>query len=588
MSEEAPEPLRRARRSLGELTPFITTKDWVWDESVAEWCLSFTACLEHPDRVPRTTSWVFSVSSTYPNCRIKIFPALDGGIEDTHPHQSNNGIAGHGKYCRSGNICLFTDNAEWGQRGSSDFTLLSHAERFLQWLEAANEGRLMQYGDHFEFPMQNIRRRGLVLYCEDEVSKMVWDSHLSCRDGVVEIIENRLGQTCLSTFYGADGGLVRDVGWGTIFEEDGQKKISRGLWFLASSVPHVRCWQSPNTYGELREWAKGEGLDLDDIIGRNASTLRDGLEHYLAIGVPCSSIVGEQPISLSWFVALMPPLANDKEFGEGGVHNRKVLKTVDRCKTFAPDVQVDWVGGVNCSKNQVFSRGSLCEELTDSKIALIGAGSLGSMVANSLIRGGVTDLCIFDSDSFGIGNVARHHLRACDAGADKATTLAAVLNATSPIAEVKGKSAIEEDNAAALCRFDIIIDCSSSPFVRSILDSLEGNQRLFVCSFGYSAEKVYISAATLSSFSVTDYLEAYGEMMREDAAAIKAKGIPWEGIGCWSPVFPAKNSDVSRAASLVIDCVNCLMKKGETGVDYAYITERDTEGALTRIERIEL
>ena len=214
---------------------------------------------------------------------------------------------------------------------------------------------------------------------------------------------------------------------------------------------------------------KGEDLDLDDIIGRNASALRDGLRHYLAIGVPCSSKAGEDPISLSWFVAIMPTLADENEFGKGGVHNHKVLRTVDRCKTFASNVLVDWIGSTNCSKDQIFSRGGLCEELADSRIALIGAGSLGSMIANSLIRGGVTDLCIFDSDSFGIGNIARHHLRACDAGADKAATLAAVLNATSPVAEVKGRSAIDKDNAATLKGFDIIIDCSSSPSVLAAL-----------------------------------------------------------------------------------------------------------------------
>ncbi|WP_165047502.1 MULTISPECIES: ThiF family adenylyltransferase [unclassified Adlercreutzia] len=588
MSEEVPESLRRARRSLEELAPFIAIRDWVWDESVAEWCLSFTACLEHPDRVPQITSWVFSVSSAYPDCRIKIYPSLDGGIEDTHPHQSNNGMESHGKYCRSGNICLFTENAEWGLRGSSDFTLLSHAERFLQWLEAANEGRLMKDGDHAEFPMQNIRRRDLVLYCEDEVSKMIWDSHPSCRDGVVEITENNLGQTCLSAFYEADSSLVRGVGWGTIFEGDRQKKTDRGIWFLASSVPHVRCWQSPNTYGELREWAKGEKLDLDDIIGRNGSTLRDGLRHYLAIGVPCSSVVGEEPVSLSWFVAIMPALANEKEFGKGGVHKRKVLRTVDGCKTFAPNVLVDWIDSANCSKNQMFSRGSLCEELADSRIALIGAGSLGSMVANSLIRGGVTDLCIFDSDSFGIGNVTRHHLRACDAGADKAATLAAVLNTTSPMAEVKGRSAIDKDNAATLKGFDIIIDCSSSPSVLAALDNLEGGQALFVCSFGYAAERVYISLSTLSSFFSERYRDTFRELMREEANLMREKELPWEGVGCWSPVFPAKNSDVSRAASIVVDCIDRLVEKRKTKANYVYITKRDADGILTAIERVEL
>lgn len=140
MNQEVPEPLCRARRSLEELASFITVEDFIWDGVIAEWCLPFTAHLKHSHRIPETTSWIFTVSSAYPDCKIKIYPALDGGIEDTHPHQSNNGLKAHGKYCRSGNVCLFPENTEWGLRGSPDFTLLSHATRFLQWLESANEG----------------------------------------------------------------------------------------------------------------------------------------------------------------------------------------------------------------------------------------------------------------------------------------------------------------------------------------------------------------------------------------------------------------------------------------------------------------
>lgn len=166
MNQEVPEPLCRARRSLEELASFITVEDFIWDGVIAEWCLPFTAHLKHSHRIPETTSWIFTVSSAYPDCKIKIYPALDGGIEDTHPHQSNNGLKAHGKYCRSGNVCLFPENTEWGLRGNPDFTLLSHATRFLQWLESANEGSLIKDGDHVEFPMQNIRRRDLVLYCD--------------------------------------------------------------------------------------------------------------------------------------------------------------------------------------------------------------------------------------------------------------------------------------------------------------------------------------------------------------------------------------------------------------------------------------
>lgn len=207
MSADVVGSLLRARRALDDLSPRISTEDWLWDDSIDRWCLAFTARLERPVEVPGVTRWVFTVSPDYPNCKVEIYPAVIGGIEDTHPHQSNNGLEGHGKYCRSGNVCLFTERAEWEMWGDSDFTLLSHAERFLEWLERANEGALVKAGDRVEFPMQRIGCAGAVLYLEDDVSKMIWDSHPASRDGVLETFENHLGQTCLSSFRGADGNL---------------------------------------------------------------------------------------------------------------------------------------------------------------------------------------------------------------------------------------------------------------------------------------------------------------------------------------------------------------------------------------------
>ena len=588
MSADIAESLLRARRALDDLSPRISTEDWLWDDSIDRWCLAFTAHLERPVEIPGVTRWVFTVSPDYPNCKVGIYPAVIGGIEDTHPHQSNNGLEGHGKYCRSGNVCLFTERAEWEMRGDSDFTLLSHAERFLEWLEGANEETLMKSGDRVEFPMQRIGCAGAVLYLEDDVSKMIWDSPPASRDGVLETFENHLGQTCLSSFRGADGNLVYSAGWGSAFGDNEIVSTGRGIWFIAPSIPHVRCWQSPNTYGELREWAGKEGIDLDGVIARNASGLRDGARHLLAIGVPCPDSVGEDPQSLSWFVAKMPRLANEREFKGGGVHDRKVLKTIDRQKYLSSGVRVDWIDSVNCSKEQMHSRGGLCDELADSRIAIIGVGSLGSLVADCLVRGGATDLCVFDSDKFEMGNVTRHLLGSGDVGARKSTAVATALNATSPTAAVESGEKIDKDSAAVLRKFDIIIDCSSSPKVRSILDGLKGGQRLFVCSFGYAAERVYVSASLLGSFSSEEYQKTFEGLMREDAEKIEEEGLPWEGTGCWSPVFPARHSDVSRAASLAVDCIDRMTERRKAKANYAYVMKRDEDGFLLGVDRMEL
>ena len=147
---------------------------------------------------------------------------------------------------------------------------------------------------------------------------------------------------------------------------------------------------------------------------------------------------------------------------------------------------------------------------------------------------------------------------------------------------------IDKDSAAALRKFDIIIDCSSSSKVRSILDGLKGGQRLFVCSFGYAAERVYVSASLLGSFSSEEYGKTFEGLMREDAEEIKEEGLPWEGTGCWSPIFPARHSDVSRAASLVVDCIDRITERRKGKANYAYVTKRDEDGFLLGIDRMEL
>lgn len=230
----------------------------------------------------------------------------------------------------------------------------------------------------------------------------------------------------------------------------------------------------------------------------------------------------------------------------------------------------------------------MCDELADSRIAIIGVGSLGSLVADCLVRGGATDLCVFDSDRFEMGNVTRHLLRSGDVGARKAIAVATALNATSPTAAAESGEKIDKDSAAALRKFDIIIDCSSSSKVRSILDGLKGGQRLFVCSFGYAAERVYVSASLLGSFSSEEYGKTFEGLMREDAEEIKEEGLPWEGTGCWSPIFPARHSDVSRAASLVVDCIDRITERRKAKANYAYVTKRDEDGFLLGIDRMEL
>ena len=43
---------------------------------------------------------------------------------------------------------------------------------------------------------------------------------------------------------------------------------------------------------------------------------------------------------------------------------------------------------------------------------------------------------------------------------------------------------------------------------------------------------------------------------------MKTENIPWDGIGCWHPVFPAFFCDISIASTVAVAMLNDLIDKG--------------------------
>ena len=50
--------------------------------------------------------WYVTAEDAFPAGKIKIFPAVKGGITDTFYHQSNNGIISANGLWRKGDVCL--------------------------------------------------------------------------------------------------------------------------------------------------------------------------------------------------------------------------------------------------------------------------------------------------------------------------------------------------------------------------------------------------------------------------------------------------------------------------------------------------
>ena len=82
-----------------------------------------------------------------------------------------------------------------------------------------------------------------------------------------------------------------------------------------------------------------------------------------------------------------------------------------------------------------FGRGAFSKNLVEKKIAIVGLGAIGSILAESLARSGIYSLGLWDSDIVEPGNICRSIYDARDLGGSKVQALAQKIRAINPICE---------------------------------------------------------------------------------------------------------------------------------------------------------
>ncbi len=121
----------------------------------------------------------------------------------------------------------------------------------------------------------------------------------------------------------------------------------------------------------------------------------------------------------------------------------------------------------------------LLAQRSAKRVAVLGAGSLGSGVAELLARAGVGDIEIIDPEDFESENTSRHILGMPDLGKPKASALAAPLNRNVPAINARGarKSAAQwAASLVAASRPDLVVDCTGERAVRLLLSRLHSSE----------------------------------------------------------------------------------------------------------------
>lgn len=141
----------------------------------------------------------------------------------------------------------------------------------------------------------------------------------------------------------------------------------------------------------------------------------------------------------------------------------------------APKVQVDridhsWIHGRDSDARQA--------TLQNSKVVLVGVGSLGSTVAKLLARAGVGNLTLIDHDTLKWENLGRHELGSAYVGSPKSLSLAAEISAALPHLSVQGVASKLQPNSPAwdVCsEADLIISTTGDWQIEGLLNELQQN-----------------------------------------------------------------------------------------------------------------
>jgi len=594
--------LKAGRRALGELPGVVLLQDWRWDPDIQKWILH---CRLTPGITPSTflaavTEWHIQVDPSYPWGAIKIYPDREHGPKSTFRHQLYNGNYGD-KPWGSGEICVSTPLRVFGQRGldiepyGMHERLRWHIERTLEWLRAAAENNLVIDGEPFELPEFPMRQASKVkvAFKEGRDTYLFWHD-LSDNVGLVELFDTTVAQNYIivRAFLDNKKKMLLSSDWGNSLRSN-EAKTYIGLWIRANTVPTLEPWQAPMNWGELRKCFLSQGINLDDQLKAIVRFIRDGLEHIILIGFPMADIQGEPPVQMHWQAIRIPVLAHGTLMAPGYRPNELGYWQCDRMDILANDKPLYWVPSENWHDDQMTSRGSLPHPVKESRFVIIGAGALGSAVADLLVRAGIRDLAIIDGEALEVKNLVRHNLIMTDVRQSKAERLAIKLNSISPNARVEAINSMfpptEEKARQQIQNATVIIDCSGSD---NVLDAMEcfawDSEKLFISlSLGMKAQRLFCFTMQGATVSHEKYRELMHPWLSKEIQENQEMKLPREGVGCWHPVFPARADCISLMAATAVKLIEEITLQGQLKPELIVFESYNSDNSFGGIKRIQ-
>jgi hypothetical protein len=565
------------RRELDDVPGYQRIADVVWRPTERMWALHFALTVPIPPddvvdpSVPETTAWIALIAPEYPRGRIEVFPAAVGGITETYPHQKPNLAPLDGRPYRRGDVCVTTPFASLQREGydteprTPALRLTWHVARTRAWVEAARRGTLLGAGEPFELPVYATPGSSPRLVFDSRTAELASWVKAGLSYGVATLVTPRANTRlrALVRFAGSkrseprEGNLPTPM-WGTALAGPwAVKQEEASVWVRLPKTPALPPWRAPGTWGELVACLKADGIDLMRVLEETAWALRDGKAHLLLFGVPLPVRVGEPAATMHWLAVQLPALSHGEKTRKGHRPGEKGYWLRDKVEVFRANRPLTWVQSENWSPDEIAARGRAAPVLRQCRVVVIGAGALGSALAELLVREGVVQLTLMDDDQFGAGNLVRHALTLDAIGEAKARALADRLNAANPNAVVQAVNAEFPGGTAgegALRAADIVVDCTGNDALIDQLATFEwGSPKLFMsCAVGLFAKRLFMFTARGERFPAEEFAAQVNPWLLAEREEFSGTELPWEGTGCWHPVFPARASDFGMFAAAAL------------------------------------
>ncbi|MFB9164185.1 ThiF family adenylyltransferase [Arthrobacter psychrochitiniphilus] len=181
--------------------------------------------------------------------------------------------------------------------------------------------------------------------------------------------------------------------------------------------------------------------------------------------------------------------------------------------------------------------------LTDRKVSVIGAGSIGSYLADLLHRSGLKELTVHDDDTLLPGNLTRHAASPAFIGSFKTSAVRETANQRTPEYPIKTSSSVQGlSEAVELLRDqDLVVDCTGDRLTWQLLlaaAEVTGRSFLHVAVVGHG------QAGRVDICPPMDDADPIPESIVQPFAATE-----WEA-GCGDPVSPTPPTAVIETAAM--------------------------------------